>query len=147
MITDLNTTIHNNVKHALTEDIAAGDITAELIPASTQATARIICREHATICGRPWFDEVFRQLDPSVLLEWQVKEGEHVLPDQEIVRMTGPARSLLTGERCAMNFLQTLSGTATRCHYYAKQVASFPVKLLDTRKNTTRPSAGSKVRC
>ncbi|MDD7805635.1 MAG: carboxylating nicotinate-nucleotide diphosphorylase [Endozoicomonas sp. (ex Botrylloides leachii)] len=134
MTTDLNSTIYNNVKQALVEDIATGDITAELIPATTQATASIICREHATICGRPWVDEVFRQLDASVQLDWKVKEGDQVSPNQELVYIQGLARSLLTGERCAINFLQTLSGTATRCHHYAEQVKQFPVKLLDTRK-------------
>lgn len=134
MITDLKDIIYKNVQHALAEDIATGDITARLIPDNKTATARIICRENATICGRLWFDEVFRQLDPSVQLEWFVKEGDQVKANQTIVSMTGLARSLLTGERCAINFLQTLSGTATYCHAYASQVKDFPVRLLDTRK-------------
>lgn len=126
--------IQSNVAQALTEDIGSGDITAGLIPEAQQAVARIICREPAVIAGRPWFDEVFRQIDPSVTLDWQVEEGEAVEADQVLVYLKGSARSLLTGERAAMNFLQTLSGTATRCNYYANLVKETGVRLLDTRK-------------
>ncbi|WP_062268103.1 carboxylating nicotinate-nucleotide diphosphorylase [Endozoicomonas arenosclerae] len=131
---DLTETIQINVRHALEEDIGTGDITASLIPADQMAKARILCRETAIIAGRPWFDEVFKQINPSVKLDWQVKEGERVEANQVLVYMEGPARSLLTGERAAMNFLQTLSGTATRCHYYASLVKETGVRLLDTRK-------------
>ncbi len=134
MTTDLQRTIQNNVCQALSEDVGSGDITASLIPEDNKATARIICREEAIICGRPWFDEVFQQLDPTVKLTWLVDEGEKVQPNQELVKLEGYARSLLTGERCAMNFLQSLSGTATRCYHYASLVNDFHVKLLDTRK-------------
>ena len=126
--------VKTNVQQALAEDIGTGDITAELIPESRQATARIICRDRAIICGRPWFDEVFRQLDPTVELEWQIEDGELAEPNQTLVILKGSARSLLTGERCAINFLQTLSGTATRCNHYANLVSSTNVRLLDTRK-------------
>ncbi|KEQ19212.1 carboxylating nicotinate-nucleotide diphosphorylase [Endozoicomonas numazuensis] len=131
---DLTETIQTNVRHALEEDIGSGDITASLIPADQIAKGRILCRESAIIAGRPWFDEVFRQIDPSVTLNWQVKEGEQVKADQVLVYMEGSARSLLTGERAAMNFLQTLSGTATRCYYYVNLVKETDVRLLDTRK-------------
>ncbi|WP_257252846.1 MULTISPECIES: carboxylating nicotinate-nucleotide diphosphorylase [unclassified Endozoicomonas] len=134
LTSDLIDTIQRNVRHALEEDIGSGDITASLIPAGQMAKARILCREPAVIAGRPWFDEVFRQIDSSVNLNWQVKEGERVAADQVLVYMEGPARSLLTGERAAMNFLQTLSGTATRCYHYASQVKETDVRLLDTRK-------------
>lgn len=134
LTSDLIDTIQRNVRHALEEDIGSGDITASLIPAGQMAKARILCREPAVIAGRPWFDEVFRQIDSSVNLNWQVKEGERVAADQVLVYVEGPARSLLTGERAAMNFLQTLSGTATRCYHYASQVKETDVRLLDTRK-------------
>lgn len=130
----LNDDITKTVAWALQEDIRDGDITAALIPDSEQASATIITREKATLCGIPWVNEVFRQIDPEVKLEWQVADGDAVTPNQRLVRLTGKARSLLTGERCALNFLQTLSGTATRCRYYADLVAGTGVKLLDTRK-------------
>ncbi|MBO9493197.1 carboxylating nicotinate-nucleotide diphosphorylase [Thalassotalea sp. G20_0] len=126
--------VETNVRKALAEDIGSGDITASLIPRTQQSVARIICRDHAIICGRPWFDEVFRQIDPNLQLEWHIEEGERVEPNQVLVVLKGAARSLLTGERAAMNFLQTLSGTATRCQRYASLVSSTSVKLLDTRK-------------
>ncbi|MRI33510.1 nicotinate-nucleotide diphosphorylase (carboxylating) [Endozoicomonas sp. OPT23] len=126
--------IATNVRHALTEDIGSGDITASLIPESQQARARIICREQAVIAGQAWFNEVFHQIDSEVKLDWQVKEGEQVEADQTLVYLEGSARSLLTGERAAMNFLQTLSGTATRCRFYADLVMNTDVKILDTRK-------------
>ncbi len=122
------------VRIALQEDIGSGDITAQLIPASQQARARIITRERAISAGVAWVNEVFRQVDPTVQVVWRVREGEWVRPDQVLFELRGPARSLLTGERCALNFLQTLSGTATRCRHYADRVAGTGVKLLDTRK-------------
>lgn len=130
----LHGAIERNVRQALDEDIGPKDITASLIPESMQSVARIICRDHAIICGRPWFDEVFRYIDPDVQLEWQIKEGEPVEPNQVLVVLKGSSRSLLTGERTALNFLQFLSGTATRCQYHASLVSSTNVKLLDTRK-------------
>ncbi|MGI9273353.1 MAG: carboxylating nicotinate-nucleotide diphosphorylase [Endozoicomonas sp.] len=133
-VPELQQAIVTNVRHALEEDIGDGDITAALIPASQRARARIISREAAVVCGRPWFDEVFRQVDPDVRLDWQVEEGEVVVANQVLVIMEGSARSLLTGERIAMNFLQTLSGTASRCNDYANLVRETQVQLLDTRK-------------
>ena len=122
------------VTHALAEDIGDGDITAQLIPATQTATAQIITREHAVLCGQAWVDEVFRQIDPAVTITWKAVDGEQVTPNQVLFELSGSARSLLTGERTALNFLQLLSGTATTCRKYADIVADTGVKLLDTRK-------------
>ncbi|WP_449286712.1 carboxylating nicotinate-nucleotide diphosphorylase [Marinobacter sp. PE14] len=123
-----------NVAQSLREDIGDGDITARLIPADKQATGRVITRETATIAGREWVDEVFRQVDPSVELSWQVADGETVSSDQVLFTMQGSARSLLSSERAALNWLQSLSGVATACAGYAARVAHTGVRLLDTRK-------------
>ena len=131
---ELLAVIQDNVTTALQEDVGDGDITAELVPVSHQATARVITREAAVICGIAWVNEVFRQVDSRVQLNWQVADGDQVAADTELLRLQGPARALLTGERAALNFLQTLSGTATLSAHYAARVASTPVKLLDTRK-------------
>jgi len=104
-----------NVAQSLREDIGDGDITARLIPADKQATGRVITRETATIAGREWVDEVFRQVDPAVELNWQVADGETVSPDQVLFTMQGSARSLVSSERAALNWLQSLSGVATAC--------------------------------
>jgi nicotinate-nucleotide pyrophosphorylase (carboxylating) len=133
-LADLKPVIEENVRAALAEDIGDGDITAALIPADDPARGRVICREQATICGTAWVDEVFRQVDPAVSITWQVRDGDEVEPDQVLFTFEGPARSLLTGERAALNFLQTLSGTATISAAYARRVADTPVRLLDTRK-------------
>lgn len=122
------------VKHALEEDIRDGDITAMLIPADNKAEASVITREQAVVCGQPWVDEVFRQLDSDVEIEWLVKDGDEVQPEQILFKLKGSARSLLTGERTALNFLQTLSGTATTSRQYSKLVAGTEIKILDTRK-------------
>jgi nicotinate-nucleotide pyrophosphorylase (carboxylating) len=126
--------IQTVVKHALEEDIRDGDITAMLIPEGNQAEAQVITREHAVVCGQQWVDEVFRQLDPDVKVEWLVNDGDEVQPNQTLFKLKGSARSLLTGERTALNFLQTLSGTATTAHQYAKLVEGSDIKILDTRK-------------
>ncbi|WP_027852253.1 carboxylating nicotinate-nucleotide diphosphorylase [Marinobacterium litorale] len=126
--------IQANVRAALSEDIGDGDITAVLIPEQEKAQGRVITREAARICGTAWVDEVFRQVDPSVTLQWHVHDGDSVTPEQTLFSFEGPARSLLTGERAALNFLQTLSGTATIAAAYAAQVAHTSVRLLDTRK-------------
>jgi nicotinate-nucleotide pyrophosphorylase (carboxylating) len=138
-----------SVRWALEEDIGSGDITAELIPADKQATATIITRETAIICGRPWVDAVFRQLDPSVKLEWHVNDGDRVEPNQVLVTLNGSARSLLTGERAALNFLQTLSGTATTAYEYARLLKGTDIKILDTRKTLPGLRTAQKyaVRC
>src|SRR5210317_1101501 len=130
----LQPVIFANVTAAIEEDIASGDITAELIPADEMGRARIITREAAVIAGTAWVDEVFRQVDPEVEVNWVVKDGDRVIPDQTLFTLRGKSRSLLTGERAALNFLQTLSGTATVSAEYADRVANTPVRLLDTRK-------------
>lgn len=126
--------IPRTVAFALEEDIRTGDITASLIPAGNTAHARVITREDAVVCGVEWVNEVFRQIDPAVTVTWKVRDGERVSPNQVLFELDGKARSLLTGERCALNFLQTLSGTATVCRKFADIVAGTGVKLLDTRK-------------
>lgn len=132
--TFLKSDIVKVVSWALEEDVRDGDITAALIPEDEVSKATIITREHAIISGIEWVNEVFRQVDPRIKLNWQCADGDRVKPDQLLVKLKGPARSLLTGERCALNFLQTLSGTATRCSKYADIVEGTTVKLLDTRK-------------
>lgn len=134
ILADLHSEIEANVRRALVEDIGSGDITAQLIPTERLASARIITREAAVVCGTAWVDAVFRQVDPRVSVHWQVQDGERVSADQPLFTLEGPARALLTGERSALNFLQTLSAVATRCRHYADLVADTPVKLLDTRK-------------
>jgi len=123
-----------NVAQSLREDIGDGDITARLISADKEATGRVITRETATIAGSEWVNEVFRQVDPAVELNWQVADGETVSPDQVLFTMQGSARSLLSSERAALNWLQSLSGVATACTGYAARVAHTGVRLLDTRK-------------
>ena len=122
------------VARAIAEDVGDGDITAQLIPADRQARARVITRDDAVLCGTAWVNEVFKQIDPEVKIIWQAKEGERVTRNQVLFYLEGSARSLLTGERCALNFVQSLSGTATRCRQYADLVADTRVQLLDTRK-------------
>lgn len=130
----LKPTIEANVRLAIEEDVSTGDITAELIPESQQATAQIISRDQAVIAGRAWVDEVFKQVDPRVEVDWMVADGDCVQPNTLLFTLQGSARSLLTGERAALNFLQTLSGTATIAKQYSDKVANTSVKLLDTRK-------------
>jgi nicotinate-nucleotide pyrophosphorylase (carboxylating) len=134
ILADLSREISANVATALREDLGSGDITAQLIAAERSAQARIISRDAAVICGTAWVDEVFRQLDSSVKVLWQVQDGERVSPNQVLFTLDGPARALLSGERSALNFLQTLSAVATRSQHYADLVQGTAVKLLDTRK-------------
>ncbi|MDT3711184.1 MAG: carboxylating nicotinate-nucleotide diphosphorylase [Pseudomonadaceae bacterium] len=133
-LADLSAEIDATVRRALAEDVGSGDITAQLIPAERLAHASVITRESAVISGVAWVDAVFRQLDPRVAVHWQVADGERVQADQVLFNLEGPARALLTGERTALNFLQTLSGVATNCRHYADLVEGTGVKLLDTRK-------------
>lgn len=126
--------IAENVAFALKEDIGSGDITAELIPENQQAKAQVITREAGVLCGQAWVDEVYRQLDPEVQIQWLVNDGDIVSANQLLFTLTGSARSLLTGERTALNFLQTLSGTATLSRQYADLVKGSSLKVLDTRK-------------
>ena len=126
--------IADSVAHALAEDIGSGDVTARLVDEQTVGRARVIAREPAVICGRAWVDEVFRQVDPRVQIQWQVDEGDRVVADQRLFTLHGPARALLTGERSALNFLQTLSGTATTVSAYVDAVAGTGARIVDTRK-------------
>lgn len=123
-----------SVAFALREDIGDGDVTARLIPHRQTATATLITREQAVICGVEWVEEVFRQLETPVTIEWCVRDGQLVTPNTVLCKIHGPAPALLTGERTALNYLQLLSGTATTCKQYADLVAHTAVKLLDTRK-------------
>ncbi len=122
------------VATALQEDIGSGDLTAQLVSAQADASAKVISRESAVICGRPWVDEVFRQIDPLCQPEWAVQEGESVAANAVIFRVSGKARTLLTAERSALNFLQSLSGVATTASHYAALVSHTGVQILDTRK-------------
>ena len=133
-LADLTTEIEANVRRALAEDIGSGDITAQLIPAELLARATIITRDNAVICGTAWVDAVFRQLDPRVAVHWNVQDGQRAEANQPLFHLEGPARALLSGERAALNFLQTLSAVSTRCQHYADLVKGTNVKLLDTRK-------------
>lgn len=134
MSENLKSDLIANVTTALHEDLGSGDITAALIPANEQALARVITREAATICGQDWVNEVAQQVDPTIQIDWQVADGDRVAAKQTLFEAQGSARSLLTFERCALNFLQCLSGTATISSHYASMVAHTGVKLLDTRK-------------
>ncbi len=123
-----------NVTAALVEDIGSGDITAQLIPAEKQAKARIITRDPMVMAGKLWFDACFMAVDPNVKIVWQVEEGQLVAAGSTLVEITGSARSLLTAERPALNFLQTLSATATQTRALVAQLVNTNAKLLDTRK-------------
>lgn len=119
---------------ALDQPDASADITAQLIPADRISTARVITREAGVFCGQPWVDEVFAQLGGEVKIEWKVQDGERLAPNQELFRLHGPARVLLTGERNALNFVQTLSGVATLTARYVAELEGTDCRLLDTRK-------------
>jgi nicotinate-nucleotide pyrophosphorylase (carboxylating) len=136
--------VKKNVRVALEEDIGSGDITANLISSKAQATANVITRQDAIICGTAWVDETFRQVDPDLSIDWHVKDGDNVKPNQLLFSCTGSASSLLTAERTALNFMQSLSGTATVSQQYANLVASTSVKLLDTRKTIPGLRAAQK---
>ena len=122
------------VTQALAEDIASGDITAELISADVQARSRIVTREDGILCGTAFALEAFQQIDPSCHVEWAAQDGDAIAADSLVCTLSGPTRALLTGERTALNFLQLLSGTASTAGQYAARVAHTGVKLLDTRK-------------
>lgn len=141
--------IARDVSAALAEDVGSGDLTAQLVPEDRWMTAEVICREEGLICGAPWFDAVFQSLDRRVRVDWQVAEGETVSPGAVLCRLRGPARAILTGERTAINFLQTLSGTATQTNRYARAIAHTKACLLDTRKTLPGLRAAQKyaVRC
>jgi len=126
--------IARQVAAALVEDLGPGDVTAALIPATQQVRAQIVAREPAILCGTDWADATFKQLDAAIRLEWMVKDGDRLAADMPVLRLSGPARPILTGERTALNFLQTLSGTATAASRYVEAVAGTGCRILDTRK-------------
>lgn len=137
------------VERALAEDIGPGDLTAALIPADAIARARIVSREAAVLCGIPWAEAVFARIDERVRAEWLHNDGDAIAPGSDIGRLTGPARAILTGERAALNFLQTLSGTATVTRAYVEAIEGTGCALLDTRKTLPGLRAAQKyaVRC
>ncbi len=126
--------ITETVRRALAEDIGSGDLTAGLIPENRVARAHVITRQDAVLCGTAWFDEVFRQVDARVCATWDAHDGNTVCAGQMLCRLEGPARGVLTGERAALNFLQLLSGTATRTRQYVEAVRGTRATILDTRK-------------
>jgi len=137
-------TIEETVHIALREDIGDGDITAELIPVDAVSLANVISREDCVFCGMDWFEEVFRQIDDQVFIEWHAQDGDNISAGDTICSLSGPSRSLLTGERTALNFAQTLSATATRAASYAKAVAGTEAVVLDTRKTIPGLRAAQK---
>jgi nicotinate-nucleotide pyrophosphorylase (carboxylating) len=126
--------VDSSVKNSLAEDIGAGDLTAQLIPVDVNAHATIISRENAVICGIDWVNACFQQLDPKTTIDWKLKEGDVVIPNQALCNIVGNARAMLTAERTALNFLQTLSATATETKKYVDAIAGLPTQILDTRK-------------
>jgi nicotinate-nucleotide pyrophosphorylase (carboxylating) len=126
--------IERNVAAALDEDVGDGDLTAQLVPAERIARAIVVSREHAVLCGSAWFERCFRKLAPETEIVWRVRDGERLSPDQQVCAITGPARALLTAERTALNFLQTLSGVASKARQYADAVAGTKAQVVDTRK-------------
>jgi len=131
---DLPADLADQVRRALAEDLCSGDLTAALVPATQAAVAAIITRQDAVLCGQAWVSEVFRQLDPAIGIAWQVAEGMRVAAGTRLCELRGPARPLLSGERTALNFLQTLSATATATRAYVDAVAGTRARILDTRK-------------
>jgi nicotinate-nucleotide pyrophosphorylase (carboxylating) len=130
----LPTTISTAVRAALGEDIGSGDLTAALVPEAQQALATVITREAAVICGQAWVDAVFAELGGTVAIDWHCSDGDSVTPGQKLCELRGPARTLLTGERTALNFLQMLSAVATATRRYVDAVAGTRARILDTRK-------------
>ncbi|EXI69264.1 MAG: Nicotinate-nucleotide pyrophosphorylase [carboxylating] [Candidatus Accumulibacter adjunctus] len=141
--------VERNVAAALAEDVGSGDLTAQLVPAAAIGRATVIAREDAILCGSAWFAACFRQLDAAVRIAWQASDGERIRPGQTLCELDGPARVLLTGERSALNFLQLLSGVATKAGEYAERVAGTRAQVVDTRKTIPGLRLAQKyaVRC
>ena len=139
----------SQVATALREDVGSGDVTAELVPATQKARGRVITREDAVLCGRPWVEETFRQLDPDIRLTWHAADGDRIKADSVIFEIAGPARAVLTGERTALNFMQLLSATATAARGFVDAVAGTGCVILDTRKTLPGLRTAQKyaVRC
>jgi nicotinate-nucleotide pyrophosphorylase (carboxylating) len=140
--------ITKTVHAALDEDVGSGDLTAALL-LDEPTTARVISREEAVICGRPWFDKVFHLLDQSIQIDWLIQEGERAGPGQTLCQLNGSSRALVTGERTALNFLQTLSGVATTVRLHVNEVRGTRTRILDTRKTLPglRKAQKYAVRC
>ncbi len=145
----LDAQIEHDVRHALAEDIGNGDISAQLIPENAIWKASVYSRDDAILCGRNWFDSVFHHLDENCDIRWYAADGDAIAPHQVVCTLKGPARCLLSGERAALNFLQTLSGTATLAHQYAKRLKGLNTRILDTRKTIPGLRRAQKyaVRC
>ncbi|MEM7096950.1 MAG: carboxylating nicotinate-nucleotide diphosphorylase [Pseudomonadota bacterium] len=144
-MTPLTDVITNNVRAALLEDLNnQQDVSAQLIPADDTATARVITRQAGIFCGAPWVEETVKQVDASVTVDFNVTDGDRVAPDELLFTLTGAARSLLTAERTMLNFVQLLSGTATKTAHYVGLVAGTRVQLLDTRKTVPGLRAAQK---
>jgi nicotinate-nucleotide pyrophosphorylase (carboxylating) len=131
---ELASHIRRNVTNSLDEDIYTGDLSAQLLPATSISTAQISTRQHGVLCGTHWANECVRRLDPDCAISWSAKDGEHIYAGQMLCEIQGRTRALLSAERNALNFLQTLSGTATRTRLYVDAVAGINVKIMDTRK-------------
>jgi nicotinate-nucleotide pyrophosphorylase (carboxylating) len=146
---DIPTDLDTQVATALQEDIGSGDITAQLVPATQKVRGRLITREDAVLCGRPWVDETFRRLDSNIQLTWHAGDGDPIVAEQVIFEIQGPARAVLTGERTALNFLQLLSATATAARRFVDAVAGTGCTILDTRKTLPGLRTAQKyaVRC
>lgn len=136
--------VRADVAKALAEDVGGGDLTAQLIPEPREGEATVVSRESVVLCGRPWFDEVFRQLDRRVGVRWQATEGEHIEAGSVVCVLQGPLRAVLTGERTALNFLQLLSGTATATARFVEAVQGTAARILDTRKTVPGLRAAQK---
>lgn len=141
---DLYQLIINQAANALDEDVGSGDISAELIDADTRLDTELLVRENAILCGCQWFDEVFRQCDEKIAIRWHAQDGDLLNANTVVCEVSGPARGLLTAERSALNFLQTLSGTATLTHEYVDKVSHTRCKILDTRKTIPQLRFGQK---
>ncbi len=137
-------TVERDVRRALEEDVGSGDVTADLLPAAAHARARVVTREAAVLCGTAWFDECFRQLDAATRIEWHAKDGDRIIAGAVLCHLTGAARALVTGERTALNFLQTLSGTASATAAYVDAARGTRTTVLDTRKTLPGLRAAQK---
>ena len=130
----LSAEIERNVCAALAEDVGSGDLTAQLVDSNSVRRATIVSRENAVLCGTAWFERCFKTLDPAISVSWQAADGDRVVPDQLLCQLEGPARALLTGERTALNFLQLLSGVASKARRYSDAIAGTRAQIVDTRK-------------
>jgi nicotinate-nucleotide pyrophosphorylase (carboxylating) len=126
--------IAEQARYALAEDLGGGDLTAALLSPEDRSAVRVVTRESAVLCGCAWFDAVFRELDPDIRIQWQAVDGDRISPAETLCRLEGNTRALLSGERTALNYLQTLSGTASKARQFADAVAGTGVRVLDTRK-------------